>query len=398
MLVGLVGKPNVGKSSFFRAATLAHVASANYPFVTIKPNHGTAYVKTWCASNHFQVTPNPREGYYAKGWRFVPFDLMDVAGLVPGAHEGLGMGNAFLDDLRQADVLIHVVDAAGATNEKGEPLDPGTYDPLKDVAFLEYELDMWYFQILERGFDKFARTLVQTHGNLVVQLAKQLSGLGVTEIILKYVLEKKVSLLEVAPTLWTVEQKKEIAKQLRLITKPIMIAANRVDIPIAQTNVARLKQAFPHLSIIACSAEAEIMLREAAKKELISYIPGDKTFTVLKDVSPQQKSALDLVQKSVLDVWGSTGVQQVLNEAVFGFLKYITVYPGGVNKLGDSQGRILPDCYLMKPQSTAIDFARKIHSDLADHFIRAIDVKTKKTVGKDHLLHDGDVVEIVSSK
>jgi len=181
MLIGVVGKANVGKSTFFKAATLAEVEIANYPFTTIKPNRGTSYVKVDCADKFFNVKCNPRFGYCMDGKRFVPVELLDVAGLVPGAHEGKGMGNQFLDDLNQADVLIHIVDISGSTNEKGEQVPSLSYDPANDIQFLEHELDMWYFRSIEKGWEKFARTVMQTKANIAKSLAKQLSGLRVTE-------------------------------------------------------------------------------------------------------------------------------------------------------------------------------------------------------------------------
>ncbi len=179
MLIGIVGKPNVGKSTFFKAATLAEVEIANYPFATIKPNSGVGYVKVKDPARDFNKISNPRNGYVLKEFRFVPVQLIDVAGLVPGAHEGLGMGNQFLDDLRQADVLIHVIDVSGSTNEKGEQVEPLTYDPAEDVKFLEVELDMWYLGILRKGWEKFARTVMQEKSEIHKALAKQLSGLKV---------------------------------------------------------------------------------------------------------------------------------------------------------------------------------------------------------------------------
>ena len=160
MLIGIIGKPNTGKSTFFKALTLSEVEIANYPFVTIKPNHGVGYVKIKDIAKEFNKTANPREGFILGEYRFVPVELLDVAGLVPGAHMGKGLGNQFLDDLNQADALIHVIDISGGTNEKGEPLSKNTYNPSEDIRFLEFELDMWYLRIIKKGWEKFTRSLV----------------------------------------------------------------------------------------------------------------------------------------------------------------------------------------------------------------------------------------------
>ncbi|MFT4310244.1 MAG: redox-regulated ATPase YchF [Candidatus Woesearchaeota archaeon] len=394
MLIGLVGKPNIGKSTFFRAATLAPAQTGNYPFVTIKPNFGKAMVRVKQGSLEFNKQDNPKEGYTKGEWRFVPVDIMDVAGLVPGAHEGLGMGNAFLDDLRQADVLIHVIDCSGSTNEKGEPVTPGSYDPLQDIAFLEKELDYWYLGILKKGWEKFARTLQQTHAPIAVALAKQLSGLGVTEHMVQHVIEP---LQDIAVTQWSEDQLLKIAQQLRKKTKPIVIAANKVDMPQAQQNVMRIKQECPHYTIIGCSAESEIALREAHKHGFIDYTPGDHDFSVLKPLSEKQEKALDFMRQTVLLPYESTGIQAILDHAVFNVLEYIALFPGGSTKLEDSQGRVLPDCFLMPKHTTAIDFAFKLHTDFGTHFIKAIDVRKKIPVGKDHVLHHRDIIEIMSN-
>ena len=399
MLVGIVGKANVGKSTFFKAVTLAEVEIANYPFATIKPNHGTGYVKIKCVDKEFDVKCNPRFGYCIDNKRFVPVDMLDVAGLVPGAHEGKGMGNQFLDDLRQADVLVHVVDISGSTNEKGEVVEPGEYDPAKDIKFLEEELDYWYLSIIKKGWEKFAKEVQQTHKEIDKALAKQLSGLGVTEEMVKEQI-KILSFYPLIPAEWSEYNLFELAKNLRKITKPMIIACNKIDVECAVENFARIENEFPDHMLIACSSESELALKEAAKDDLIKYIPGENSFEIIDKgkLNDKQKSALDFIKVDILDKYGSTGVQEILDKAVFELLNYIAIFPGGVNKLADQDGNILPDCFLMPFNSTAIDFAYKLHSDFGDKFIRAIDVKTKMTVGREHVLKNRDVVEIISDK
>ena len=399
MIIGVVGKANIGKSTFFKAATLAEVEIANYPFATIKPNSGVGYVKVDCVDKDFNTTCNPREGFCINHKRFVPVQLIDVAGLVPGAHEGKGMGNQFLDDLRQADVLIHVIDCAGATNERGEPVNPGEYDPANDIKFLEEELDYWYSGLIKKGWEKFAREVQQTKKEVHKAVAKQLSGLKVTEEMVEESI-KKLGLNKDNVTSWADDDVVGLAQELRKFTKPMVIACNKIDIPAAEQNFSKLKDQFPDHVLIPCSAESELALREAAKHELIDYISGESSFSYKDEskLNEKQKAALEFIRATVLDKWKSTGVQDVLNIAVFDHLKYIAIFPGGVNKLGDQYGNKLPDCFLLPEGSTALDFAYRVHTDFGKNFIRAIDVKTKMTVGKEHVLKHRDVVEIVSDR
>ena len=395
MLVGVVGKPNIGKSTFFRSATLAHADTGNYPFVTIKPNIGKAFVRVKQGSLEFDKQDQPREGYVQKEWRFVPIDLMDVAGLVPGAHKGLGMGNAFLDDLRQADVLIHVIDLAGATNEKGEAVEPFSYDPANDIRFLEEELDHWYHGILKKGWDKFSRTIQQTHADIAVSLSKQLSGLGVTEDMCKDIINH-MQLPTDKVTQWSDEQLFSLARTLRTHTKPIIIAANKIDVPGVADTLQTLRKQFPDYMIIGCSAESELALKEAHKHNIIHYCPGDTEFTITGNANEKQQQALQFIKDHVLS-HQSTGVQDILDAAVFSLLKCIAVFPGGVGKLEDSDGNVLPDCFLMPEHTTALDFAYRLHTDFGKNFIKAVDVRSKKPVGKDHPLHHRDIIEIMAN-
>ena len=398
MLIGIVGKPSCGKSTFFKAQTLANVEIANYPFTTIKPNHGTGYVKVDCVDKEFNVKCNPRFGYCIDSKRFVPVELLDVAGLVPGAHEGKGMGNQFMDDLNQADVLVHIIDIAGSTNDKGESVPALSYNPSNDIRFLEHELDMWYLRLIEKGWDRFARTVNQEKPELNKAVAKQLSSLRVTEKLIEKVIQK----LNLNPDImkWDKAVLLKIAAELRTITKPMIIACNKIDVKGAEENFERLKKEFPQDILVPCSAEAELALREAAKHELIKYIPGDNNFEIIheNELSGKQKNALSFIKTEVLEKFGSTGVQKVLDVAVFELLKYVAIFPGGVNKLQDQHGNVIPDCFLMPQNTTALDFAFKLHTDIGNNFIKAIDVKTKRPVGKEYALRNRDVIEIVTSK
>lgn len=394
MLIGIVGKPSTGKSTFFKACTLMNVDIANYPFTTLKPNRAIGFVKLDCVDKEFNVKCTPREGYCINGKRFVPVELIDVAGLVPGAHEGKGKGNQFLDDLNQANALIHIVDISGSVNANGEPVEPLSYDPLNDVDFLEYELDMWYLGIIKKGWQKFARQCKMETKEPYIAVAEQLSGLRVTEDIAKTVMKNFNSDL----TVWSEAELEKFASQLRKFSKPMLIVANKIDYPGAEKNLERLKAKYPDYIVIPCSAISELTLREADKAGFISYVAGESTFNVVKDLLPNQEKGLEYIKKNVLDEFGSTGVQDALNIAVFDLLNYIAIFPGGLNNLVDSHGRVLPDCFLLPNGSTALDFAYKLHTDFGKNFVRAIDVKKRLVVGKEHELKHRDVVEIKANK
>ncbi len=397
MLIGIVGKPSSGKSTFFSAATLIDVARAAYPFTTIEPNKGVGFVRVECVDKEFGVQCNPRSGYCINHTRFIPVEMMDVAGLVPGAHEGKGLGNKFLDDLRQADVLIHVVDASGNTNEKGDAVTAGSHDPCLDVRFLEEELELWMLGILEKNWTKFARNPITGKQQLVDALAQNLSGLGVLPLHVDVALSK-TRLTEKKLGDWSAEEKRAYIHALRLASKPIVIAANKMDLPHAKENVERMKKEFPHLNIYPCSGEAELTLKKAAKAGMIDYVPGAKSFEMKKELNEAQKAGLNYIQENVLSKLGGTGVQEALDNTVFSALQYIAIFPGGTKGLADAKGNIIPDCFLMPPHSTTLDFAFRLHTDFGKHFIKAIDVKTKLLLGKDHALKNRDVIEIVANK
>jgi len=393
MQIGLLGKTNVGKSTFFSAATESPAQIGNFPFTTIEPNVGIAYVKSDCACKHFGISHENQ--LCINGTRFIPVKLIDVAGLVPGAHEGKGLGNKFLDDARQAEALIHVVDIAGSTDIQGQPVPIGNHDPKEDVKFVEEEFDQWFKQILLREWEKLTKEIEQKRTKLVEGIARRFSGLAIKEYDVHEVLQK-FNLISKNPNDWNDSDITTFVKELRRKTKPILIAANKADLCKDLKIVNDIQK---DTKTVICSAETELILKKAAKAGLVNYVVGNENFTLNDnvEVSPQQQKALDLV-KTVLSKIKSTGVQSVLDSAIFDLLKLIVVFPvEDESKLCNKDGKVLPDAKLLPLNSTAKDLALTIHADIAKGFLHAINVKTKQRIGADHQLKHGDVIKIVSS-
>jgi len=393
MQIGLLGKANVGKSTFFSAATETPVQIGNFPFTTIQPNVGIAYVNTTCACKHFKIEhKNP---LCVSGIRFIPVKLIDVAGLVPGAHEGKGLGNQFLDDARQAEVLIHIVDISGSTDIQGQPVSIGTHDPREDIKFVEDEFDFWFKQILEREWPKLSKEIEKKSTKLVDGITDRFSGLGVKEYQVHEVLQN-LDLLTKKPTEWNDSILTKFAQMLRKKTKPMLIAANKADLC---KDLDITNELHKDRDIVNCSAETELLLKKAAKANLIDYIPGNEKFVMNKnvDMSPPQKEALNLTER-VLSKLNSTGVQTALNSAIFRVLKLIVVFPvEDETRLSNKDGEVFPDAKLLSENATAKNLAETIHQDIAKGFLYAVDVKTKQRIGADHQLKNGDVIKIVSS-
>ena len=394
MEVGLVGKPNVGKSTFYSAATLAPAQIADYPFTTIEPNRGVAYVRVRCPHLDLGKPCAPNHGACEDGTRLVPIEVLDVAGLVPRAHEGRGLGNKFLDDLRQAAALIHVVDASGRTDFEGNALKEGTHDPTEDVRFLEEELAHWIYGILERDFEKNARRAELEDVPIERVVLDRVSGLGMSEPLV--LLAVREAGLPPKPSTWKKEELLRLADAIRRKGKPMVVAANKADVA-SPANLEKLR-ALPKYAVVPTAAEYELALRRAAKAGLVDYLPGGSSFVVRdpSKLSEAQRKALERVH-AFLETFGTTGVQRCIEQVVFRLLDRIVVYPvEDEAHWTDKKGHVLPDAFLVPRGSTAKDLAAKVHTDLARNFIRAIDARTKMVVGHDHALQDGDVVKIVA--
>ncbi len=394
--MGLVGKTNVGKSSFFSAATMVEVPMENRPFVTIDPNVGVTYVRKKCAHVDLGLPKcDPIDGFCMKGWRFIPIKLVDIAGLVPEASKGRGLGTKFLDEVRKADALLVVVDASGSTDSEGNPVPPGTHDPREDVEILLREMSEWMFNQVYKDWKSFV-TKVSTLGIRADEALKErLSGFSVNhrEIV------KAIEELGLPDQLhkWSANDlKKFIRKVVEL--RPKVIVANKIDMPKAEEGYRLLKEAYPQYPVVPASAAAELILRKAAKAGLIEYTPGDSNFEIKSNLSEKQRRVLEMIRKNVLEKWGSTGVVQALNKAVFDQLGMVVAYPvHDTHKFTDSEGRILPEAKLVPKGTTLKEFAAMIHSDLAKGFLYAIDARTGRRLGADAEVEDGMVIKIVST-
>jgi hypothetical protein len=388
--VALAGKPNAGKSTFYKAATLADVEVGNYPFTTIDANRGVSHVRTDCPC--LDLEERCGNEHCHDGKRHVPVELIDVAGLVPGAHEGRGLGNQFLDALTNADVILNVVDASGGTNAEGEPVEPGSYDPVRDVEFVAEEMDLWLAGIVDRNWESVERQSRSPEFDMDEALTELLTGIGATVADVAAVLRSLDYSAD--PIAWEDEDREALARAVRERTKPIVVVANKADVA-PEGNVERLREAAER--VIPCTAEGELALRQAARAGLVDYDPGDEGFEVTGELSDAQSGGLERV-RGVMEQWGGTGVQAALNEAVYDLLDQITVFPvQNETRWTDGQGNVLPDAFLLPRGSSPKDLAYAVHSDIGDGYLHAVDARENRRIGEDHELEEGDVIKVVST-
>jgi ribosome-binding ATPase YchF (GTP1/OBG family) len=388
--LALAGKPNAGKSTFYTAATMADVEVGNYPFTTIDANRGVSYARTACPCldrDQRCDSDNCRAGK-----RYVPVELYDVAGLVPGAHEGRGLGNQFLDELTDADGILHVVDAAGSTDEEGEPVEVGEHDPVEDLDFIEQEMDRWLASIIERNWETIERQSRSPDFDIDDALSEMLTGVGATVADIALVLRNTEYPDD--PREWGDDHRRELARELRAQTKPMIVVANKADIA-PEGNIERLREAAEH--VIPVSADGELALRRGAEAGVVEYDPGDDEFAISGDVSDQQREGLEQI-RTVTEQWGGTGVQRALNTVVYDILDQITTYPvENETKWIDGKSRMLPDAHLLPSGSTPLDLAYAVHSDIGESYLHAVDARENRRISEDHELEEGDVVKIVST-
>jgi ribosome-binding ATPase YchF (GTP1/OBG family) len=400
MLIGIVGKPSSGKSTFLNAACLTNAKTANYPFTTIEPNLGTSHVRVNCVCTELGVKDNPKNSVCIGGIRYIPIKLLDVAGLVPDAHKGKGMGNKFLSDLSRADALIHVVDISGSLDAEGQDIADGSYDPYEDILFLEREIDYWFKDlIVKQDWPKFIRRIEQEKLTFIDMLEERLSGISVRRFQIHQAMKESNLNFEKVSN-WSDEDILNFAKNLRRISKPILIAANKIDRPKSIEKFLEIQKKYPG-KIIPCSALAEYWLRKFDQDGLISYQPGEDHFQIVQNdkLKDGEIKSLKNIQEKILANLKSTGIQNVINIAVFDVLKQIVVYPVyDMQTFSDKDGNILPDAHLVSQGTGLKEFVEtKIHSELAKNFIYGVDARTKMRLGENYIVQDKDIIRIVSA-
>ena len=396
--IGLIGKTNTGKTTFFNSATLSSEEISSYPFTTKKPVSGVAHAITLCVHPEFKIQDNPNNSKCLDGWRYIPIELIDLPGLIKDAWKGKGLGNQFLSIAAQSDVLLHVVDASGGIDSTGKITKVGTGDPISDFADIEEELIMWYHKILEGNREKISK-LIKSGSHILDAITDLYRGIGVNrahvkETILATGLEDKDF------DDFDMVDSKKFASYLRKISKPTLIVANKVDVEGADKNFDRLRDRYSNSIIIPVSGDSEFVLRRAEQKGLIKYSPGSEQFEILKadELNEKQTNALNFIKKGIMGEYMRTGVQFAINVAVFKLLKMNSIYPVADEKnLSDKKGRVLPDLILLKNGATINDLAKEIHTDLTKGLLYAKDLRYGLRLPTDYQLRDRDVVSLVSA-
>lgn len=397
MLVGIVGKPSCGKSTFLNAFTMVNAKVGDYPFTTVDPNRGTAYVRSPCVCKDLGVVDNPKNSLCKDGIRYLPVQFLDVAGLVPGASEGRGLGNKFLDELRQADVLLHVVDTSGSLDAEGNQVDKGSWNPLDDVKFLEEEIDAWIKAIVSRDYATMKKKASAEKIRFSFLLHEKLTGLAIKKHTIEASI-REIGLIDDDANTWD-DKLDDLITTIRRKSKPIIIVANKIDQPTSNKNFLRMKEELDE-DIFPASALAEVFLRTEQENATISYSPGDSGFKILNQEKLGEKKVqlLERINTDLLQKYGSSGIQEILSHVVFNLFNMIVVFPvEDTAKFTDKSGNVLPDAYLVPQGTTAKEFAGKVHTDFAKNFIHGTLAPSGRRVGADYELQNNDIIKIVSA-
>ncbi|XP_077999773.1 uncharacterized protein LOC144452545 [Glandiceps talaboti] len=260
----------------------------------------------------------PEYGHNYKGERLLPILLKDVAGLVPGAADGKGRGNRFLNDLCDADVLIHIIDISGQTNEKGEPVDD--YDPALDVKWLNEEIHRWIYDNVMNKWESIVKRpnkildmFTGYHANKsVIHAAFHNAGIDTRELAVNL------------PT-WNNQVVHNLVKEFIKIRFPMLLVLNKADVKTARENVLRFQELLPETSMITVSSWSECFLQNLQKEHHIKYEFGSEEFQIITNnedqsdnnqITFQYQEKLDQISENILKVYGSTNVHNAVSMAV----------------------------------------------------------------------------------
>lgn len=386
--IGLIGKPNVGKSTLFSALTMSPVDIANYPFTTLKPNVGIALLSSKCPHTEIGRECTPREGNCRDGTRLIPVEVIDVPGLIPGASEGKGMGNEFLDNLRDSEAIFHVFDASGMTAADGTSLQEPR-EPIDDILTIENEIFAWMSDRIYRDWEKYGRKADASGDRIEKSLEKKIASFGINERQIALILTKGEFPAKLSA--WKEEHAREFSELIFKHIKPIIRVGNKAD-SASEKNIESIMALDPGAFLI--SGDYELTLEKALSAGMIDSISRD--FIVTGKVNDAQKNALDKISKFLKKTY-TTRIGDIISNAVREVLGYIVAYPvADEGTWGDSKGNILPDALLLPGGSTALELAFRVHTEIGEGFIRAIDCRTKRAIGKDHVVQDSEVIRIVS--
>ncbi len=378
MKIAVVGLPNKGKSTFFSVLTEQEVAIANYPFTTIDPNQGIGFLVVDCACRYFNVKCNPRTKC-VEGKRFVPIIVVDIAGIVKDAHIGKGLGNYFLDRVRDSDAIIQVIDISGGTDLGGNMVKDFSADPLKEIEVFRDEFIAWCYDILNKNSRKIMHEGVD-------ELTRVLSGMNMS----KSDVIKMLKVLGYQNGFSCDEQTLRNIASYVFDSKPLMIIANKYDAGRGRENYQRLKTAYPNsvpyigiAELYAKRLEKSGCLRITDRIEILDWNAGDKNkLSVIEKVFKEIKPSHAILSDFLINQQGFKVVFPVEDE----------------KRLSDKKGNVLPDALLLSPEATVYELAEKIHTELAKKLISAIDVKKGVHVAKDAVLKHGDVIKLIVGK
>ena len=345
------------------------------------------YLQIDCACARYDLSDkcSPNHGSCQDGRRSVPIELLDVAGLVPGAHEGKGLGNKFLDDLRHADALVHVVDVSGTTDAEGKAT--RGYDPAQDIVWLRSEIVQWIQGNLMEKWGSIKRRHVAVKATAVETLQAQFSGYGSTASVVARTLDR----LDLKEPLeqWSDETISKVVNAFTDEKFPTVFALNKIDHADADKNVSKIAKMQDPNSIVLCSAISEVFLRRLVKQGFIKYIEGgefvdtredliaagDPNGGGLKEMDEKLKNRLENLRDMVLYRFGSTGVVQVLSKAAE-LLGLVPVFPvRNITTFSSGTGRVnavFRDCVLVKKNTTVGQVARKFMGDAPLAFVEGI--------------------------